>query len=349
MNRALDVNLHDAHIGIWQDDARDPTFRAEIYLGCLRLFQRRGWRITADPKILKHYRCLSKDRRLAEKGDLRASIDISGRVVEIEVWAETWPMDNQNGRRHDFNKRERMAFLDRVRLDLETSKIIAWLGPRATVTVKARGRKVGADVGDLTAMDMIAADYAQSWHADKDLGRPVCTQAYNAKSADKGVVEHGATVWFADRKGRICRGTAFYNINNMWWVAANQHSLTNLACHELYVQPPQDLRRKRNDRARRDRLEALLARAIRACDFQRADLLKRIAFGAEATYGIWSRKNDAYYRPNRAGYTGDALSAGRYTWDEAKAEVLRVPHYLSLVMPDGGHLTADQLKMQAAA
>ena len=37
----------------------------------------------------------------------------------------------------------------------------------------------------------------------------------------------------------------------------------------------------------------------------------------ERDYVIWSHEHGCWWRPNRAGYTRDARSAGRYTRDEA--------------------------------
>lgn len=349
MSRQLDVNLHDTSIGIWQDNPDDPSFRTEIYLGLQQHLRRRGWTLRADPRILKNYRCLSKDHRIASRGDLKAEVRLSGRVVEVMFWAETWPIDNRNGRRYDFHKRDRMCFLDQVRFDLETRKVLDWLRDRADVTVIHRDHTVRIRPGALDAMAAINRDYASSWHSDKTLGRPVCSQSCNSKSGDGATVEHGATVWFADGKGRLCRGVAYYNINNMWWVVTNRYGRTNKGSHELFTRPPADLRRKRNERVRRLRLEQELAAAIRRSDFRRAELLKRIAFGEAATYGIWSVKEQAFYRPNRSGYTTDTIAAGRYSWAEAAREVRLGPDILRLVTPDGAFVDAASLDLKRAA
>lgn len=349
MSRQLDVNLHDTSIGIWQDNPSDPSFRAEIYLGLQQHMRRRGWTLRADPRVLKNYRSLSKDHRIATRGDLKAEIHLSGRVVEVMFWAETWPIDNPNGRRHDFNKRDRMRFLDQVRFDLETRKVLDWLRDRADVTVIHRDLTVRIRPGALDAMAAIQRDYASSWHSDKTLGRPICSQPYNSDSGDGATVEHGATVWFADGKGRLCRGVAYYNINNMWWVVTGRYGRTNKGSYELFTRPPAELRRKRNERARRLRLEQELGGAIRRSDFRRAEMLKRLAFGEAATYGIWSTKNQAFYRPNFSGYTSDSIAAGRYSYAEAAREVRRVPDLLRLVTPEGRFLDVVALDQKRAA
>ena len=189
--------------------------------------------------------------------------------------------------------------------------------------------------GLITALATIAAGYAESWHTDKALGRPTWGQDYNRKSRDGFLLEHGATVWTTDNKGRLIRGTAFYNINNMWWVVIGPYGLLNRACHEIYAEQPDDLRRKRNGRERRNRLERELAAAVSTHNYRRAEILKGITFGGQPIYRIWSRKNDCFYAPQYCGYTTDENRAGRYTRAEAEREVRRVPHHLHAIGPDG--------------
>lgn len=335
---AIDVRIHDTHIGIWQGDPNDPSFRAEIYAPLLNALKRRGWAINADPEILKHYRLLSPDRRLAARGNLRAEIGISGRAVEVKFWAETWPLDNPNGRRYDFDKLKRMEYLDRLRVRLEFRRTVEWLETLAPVTVKADAPE------SMPALERIERRYRESWHSDKNLGRPVCKYAYNGTSKDGQRIEHAATVWYADCKGRIGRGTAYYNINNMWWVTPNQFELVNLSSGEIYTAPPQNLRVKRNERQRRARLEGELAAAVRRMDFRRAETLRNILFGSEQIYLIWHREHSAYYRPDYCGYTTDTISAGKYTREEAEREVRRVSHLLEAIGPDG-----ERIRFEAAA
>jgi hypothetical protein len=340
--RKVDVILHDTHVGIWQDDPNDPTFNREIFGGVIRGMRARGWKVIADPDVLRCFPTLSKAHRLASRGDLRATIRISGRVVDMDFWAETWALQNPNGRRYDFDKLQRLTYLDRLRFELERRRLLDWLGTVATIAEEKRnGTRVGIRRGELTALAYVQRSWAESWHSDKVLGRPVCKTDGNRRSGDGALIERGATVWFTGRDGRIRRGTALYHINNMWFVVAGPYELRNLGSHEIFCHQPVDLRRKLDARKRRDRLEAELTAAIRRMEFRRAEVLRRILFGDEPAFMIWSRKNDAWYRPNRSGYTTDAMSAGRYTRAEAEAEVRRVPHHLSLVGPDGVQVRFD--------
>jgi hypothetical protein len=331
----LEIRIHDSSIGIWQDDARDASFRTEIYAALIRNMRARGWSVKRDQSIHAHHRCISPFHRMAARGTLRCAIEITGRVVKIEFWSTSSPQTNRNGRRYDFGKMALMRHLDRLRVELEFGRIIRWLETLAPLKVSRSAEH------DMPAMQRIQKRYAESWHKDRDLGRPNYSSDSQRTSKDASLLVHGQTVWLADRKGRIVRGTAYYNLNNMWWVIAGG-VLFNEGCHSLYVKPPADLRTKQNGRARRSRLEAELSIAVARMVFQRAEILKRILFGNEQAFQIWARDHSAYYRSNYSGYTTDRINAGKYTRAEAEAECRRVPHELEMVCPDGSHVSFDR-------
>ena len=336
MRQVIKVRIYDAFLGIWQDDPRDNSYRSEVYGPLIRLLRNRGWKIGADPKVKKHYACLSPDHRLCSRGTLRASIELAGRSIEVQFWSETAKLDNRNGKRYDFNKMQRMSYLDRLRIVIERRHIVRWLETIAPISIDEDPYK------PLLAMDKIAKDYAESCHSDKDLGRPVCECSYNAKSADGKQVEHGATVWFAGYDGRMRRGTAYYNINSMWWVVCDKWTRLNLSCHQIFCDKPADLRTKRNERLRRARLERELATAISKMNFQRAETIKQILFGNEEIWLIYARDKQAYYGSNYCGYTSDRITAGKYSRVEAEKEARRVPHELEARGPNGESLRFDK-------
>ncbi|MDO1582400.1 hypothetical protein [Rhizobium oryzicola] len=335
MRKPLEIRIHDASLGIWQDDANDPSFRTEIYGELIRRMRARGWSIRADRETRIRWPSLSPFQREGAKGTLRCAIEVAGRVVKVEFWSETAPQINSHGRYYDFDKLKRMSAQDARRVELEIRRVIAWLEGVAPITVDRRNEE------HLRPMARIEKRYAESRHKDKALGRPVPSGDHNRKAKDGALLDQGQTVWFADYSGRILRGAAYYNINNMWWVIAGG-KLRNKACFELYTAAPADLRVKRNEKERRNRLERELQIAVQHMDFQRAHTLKTILFGTEQTYMIWARDKGSYYRSQYAGYSTDTQSAGKYTRAEAEAECRRVPHELEMVCPDGSHVRFDR-------
>lgn len=272
---------------------------------------------------------------MGARGSIRCSIEITGRVVKVEFWSTTAPQSNRNGRRYDFDKMLRMSHVDRLRIELEFKRITRWLETLAPVKVSRSTERT------TPAMQIIEKRYAESCHKDKALGRPTWSNDDQRKSKDGALLEHGQTAWIADYKGRIIRGRAYYNLNNMWWVIAGG-KLFNEGSRSLYAKQPSDLRTKQNERGRRNRLEKELSIAVGRMDFQRAQLIKLLVFGGEQTFLIWARDHQAYYRSQCAGYTADRISAGKYTRAEAEAECRRVSHELEMVCPDGSHVTFDR-------
>lgn len=339
MNRApLEIRFHDSSFNIWQDDPNDASFYTDVFKPILAGLKKRGWKVTADNEVLKNYRSISKCFRLAVKSSLWADIKISGRHIEVEFWSEAAASGgNSNDKRYDFDKLKLMPYLDRQRVRLEFRRMEAWLATIAPVKVTS------TDVRDMSPIERIKNDYAKSPHTKKALGRPDWHGDYNRKSADGTLVEHGQKVWFRNECGRFFSGTAYYNLNNMWWVVAGG-SLRNKGSYELHAKRPADLRSKVHKRNRRETLERLLRKAISGRDYRRAEILDNILFDSQPVYLIWSRKNDAYYRTNYSGYSNNKFDAGRYTRAEAEAEVRRVPHILE-AHGDNGEI----IKFEAAA
>jgi hypothetical protein len=173
-------------------------------------------------------------------------------------------------------------------------------------------------------LERIEQHYAESSHFKGDMAvylkknRYEKLPSYNATSADKQQLEHGQRVWFFDRKGRICEGTAHYNINNMWWVVTGRYDYRNLSACELFTTCPDMPRMRRNDRLRRKRLEEELKSAVASMNFTRAQTLKEILYPPGQLYAIWHKGHKAYFDIGYCGYRNSLTDAGHYTLDELK-------------------------------
>ena len=134
-----------------------------------------------------------------------------------------------------------------------------------------RSSKLGPN--HLTATEWIEGCYRTSWHFKGDPSTFKIAD-YNSKTKNGDVVKHRQRVWFFDHKGRTCTGTAYYNINNMWWVMTGKYDVRNLASFDLLTTPPQDIRRKRNEKLRERRLTELMDEAAKARAFEKAALYR---------------------------------------------------------------------------
>ncbi len=338
------VNIHDTCLGVWEEHV-GPDFQKKVFGSLIRFMRSRGWKVGEDPEIKKHYRCLNKTHRAASKKELRAKLSVSGRCIELKVWSENWPSENRNGHQHNFDIRQKMPYLTGIRCDLELKKIQCWLAERHSYQTEddfneRRGRR--------TPMERIADGYDKSWHIPVRPGYPRIDH-YGCTSANGETLKQGQTVWVRGYDGRMQRGKAYVNINNMWWVVTGGE-LHNVASFDIHTVQPADLRRKIKPRQRRARLERLINEAVDQEDFARAELLKRVLFNDQPLYRVWSNKHGgsenggSFWGPCNAGYFSKRW-AGRYTHQEVLALVSAHPGELRAV-PIGN---APQIEARAAA
>lgn len=344
--RRISLNLTDGHFGIWQDDPNDRSFRDDIYAGLIRFLRKRGWTIGQDPRIRRHYPSLNATHRRARKGPLLGTIEITGRVVKLQVWTESWTKDNPNGHQYDFGKLRRMLPIERRMVTVEHRAIIGWLRERceiADITDRDAG-KVGKGPGEITAMEWLRREWAEHWHNDKLLGRPKvdyrANGGANGRSADGHLIYQKQLVWFRDGKGRIWRGRAYYASNQTWHVVVNAYDVRGVFTSDIFVERPASIRRIVPARVRRSRLEQELQRAVKAMRYERAAVLRNVLFGGAEPVLIWSRKNSMFYGASCCGYASSPLDAGKYSLAEATREVQRVPHILEIRRLDGSRVAA---------
>lgn len=327
INREGIVSFGDASLNIWEDpECRvmgdwEHQFKKEVFLRMAQQLRRLGWKTEVPKDMVEQYsRSFAEQHRYCRKGDLQGFLDLSGRCIEFQMWQDVANGENPNGGRYDFDKEQRMPYLlllemKRTRNRLRNYLCNVFSGYEFNSSKRdGRSEKRGPD--GLTAMEYVKACYESSCHFKGDTGTYEITDC-NRKSADGQLIQHGQRVYYPDFKGRICVGNAYYNINNMWWVVSGKYGVSNEASFYLYVNNPGCLRIKRNKRLRRQQLEAKLSQAVKAMDFQRAQVFKEILFpGDEPLYLIWHKGHSAWFAPNFSGYRNSANDAGKYTREE---------------------------------
>lgn len=333
IDRTGRVVFHDASLAVWEDgisEARNTggwegekawsrAFKRDVFARIIQTLNRLGWTVGPWDRT-EHYKAIAHNHRTCAKGDLQAELSVSGRHIEFKVWQDVQNVENPNGGRYDFDKERRMTYLQRLEMERTRQRIRDYLCNVFTGYVFEPPKAERGPDG-ITAVEWIEQNYRESWHFDKKLGRPSGDESsYNNKSADGSAVRHGARVWFADWHGRMLEGTAYYNINNMWWVVSGEYGLNNIASFDIYTSKPENLRIKRNARQRRKRLERELSKATEAMNFERAAVLRDILFpGSPALYVVWHEGHNAYHSPGFNGYTQDKTKAGKFTADEVHA------------------------------
>lgn len=314
-------------------DAWELAFKRQVFARIIQTLNRLGWTV-AQPPIkphdVKHYggrvaRWASERHRDCSKGDLKGELSISGRCIDFKMWqGVNTPTRPDHGGRYESNLEACMPYVLRLEMERTRRRIRDYLcSVFDGYNFDSKHRSTYRKPLQFTAMELIEQSYAESWHFKGDMAAYLKKNgytelpSYNCTSRDGQRIQHGQRVWFKDYDGRIGEGIAYYNINNMWWVVAGRYDRRNIGTGDIWVEPPENPRVKRNERQRRQRLEDLLAKAVKDMDFDRAKVLKGILWPAqEPLFHII--KNGAYFRPNYCGYTGNPQDAGKYTEAELK-------------------------------
>lgn len=321
LERAGRVVFHDAALHVWEegiprewDAARawERQFKHDVFKRIVQLLRRLGWTVGPNTYIFT-----DNNNRYARKGDLRADLKLSGRHIEFDMFQNVnAPTRPDHGGRYEHNHESLMPYTMRLEMERTRRRIRDYL---CNVFTGYQFEVPNLKRGGATALELIEQHYRESWHFKGDVSAYRISD-YNNKGADGGRIEHGARVWFADRKGRIVTATAYYNINNMWWVFTGKYDYTNMADFEIYTSQPENLRVKRNSDQRRHRLEREMSNAVAKKDFERAAALRDIAFpGAPQLFNVWHDEHQMYHCSNFCGYTRDQSKAGKFTADEVRS------------------------------
>ncbi|MGN6234958.1 UvrB/UvrC motif-containing protein [Dyella sp.] len=324
IDRTGTVHFHDASLAVWEEgisDARSAggwegaqawelQFKRDVFARIVQTLNRLGWQVTVGTHIFT-----GNNARYCRKGNLQADLTICGRHIELKFFQDVNAPDRpDHGGRYQLDKERHMPYLLRLEMERTRRRVRDYLcNVFSGYTFKAGEPQRGSGA---TAMECIAASYASSWHFKGDLSS-YKIDPRNRQSADGLTINHGARVWFFDRKGRVASGTAYYNINNMWWVVTGRYDYTNLSNFELFCALPDHPRVKRNTGLRRKRLEKELQRATDAMKFERAAVLRDILFNpGEPLYYVWSERHQLFHSIGFRGYTRNQAHAGKFTADE---------------------------------
>lgn len=335
LHREGRVSFGDASLSVWEEgiaQARghglteewERSFKRDVFRRIVQQLNRLGWKCVVPPRMVEQYsRRFAENHRECRKGDLHAELAICGRHIELQMWqsVNTPTRPDHNGR-YESDKEDIMPYLLKLEMERTRRRIRTYLlnifdGYHQNTNVRD-GRSQKRGPGALTAEQWIAGCYEASCHFKGD------TKSYqisdsNSDSADGGKIVHGQRVWGFDRKGRAFTGIAYYNINNMWWVATGRYHVTNEASFHLYVSPPADLRTKRNEKLRKKRLESQLSAAIASMNFKRAEILRDLLWPEkQELYLLYHTVHEAFHGPCFSGYTNDRLKAGKFTLEEIK-------------------------------
>lgn len=337
INRTGTVHFGDASLSVWEEglstrmshkerDAWELAFKREVFARIVQQLNRLGWTVdqpAINPHDVKHYgglvaRWATERRRNCSKGDLKGELEISGRTIKFEMWqGVNTPTRPDHGGRYEHDKEGCMPYLLRLEMERTRRRIRDYLCNVFTGYTFEPPREPPMGLMGLTAEEKAAHNRRTTGHYKPELDHAVIHSKENARALDGGTIEHGGRVWALDHKGRVVTGTAYYSLNNRWQIVTGRYGLTYAGTESIFTSPPDNLRMKRNARERRRRLEGELAKAVKAMNFRRAEVLKNILWPTPEPL-FFIMKGDAYFAPNYRGYRDNPVDAGRYTEAELK-------------------------------
>lgn len=302
-------------------------FKMEVFARIVQMLNRLGWSCTM-PEIkehdVKHYggnvaRWSAESKRLCQKGDLYADLDVSGRCISLKFFQNVNAPDRpDHGGRYQDNKEKHMPYVMRLEMERARRRVRDYLLNVFTGYVfKPLKPKIGVD--GATALEYAKHSQRSSGHYVERLGRASYNSPDNGFTADGMAIENGSKVYAITSDGRVVFGAAYYSLNGNWMVVTGKHGIDWAYHKELYAECPGNPRVKRNARQRRSRLEGELAKAVKAMNFERASVLRDILFpGNPELFAIWNEQHRLYHRIGTCGYTSDLSEAGKFTADEVR-------------------------------
>lgn len=302
-------------------------FKREVFARILQTLNRLGWACSM-PEIsehdVKHYggkvaRWSAESKRLCQKGELYADLDVSGRCIGLNFFQSVNAPDRpDHGGRYQSDKEKHMPYVMRLEMERARRRIREYLLNVFTgYGFKPSDPKIG--VNGATALEYAKHSQRSSGHYVERLGRASFNSPDNGFTRDGIAIEDGAKVYAITSDGRVVHGAAYYSLNGRWMVVTGTHGIEWADHRELYAACPGDPRVKRNAWQRRKRLEGELAKAIKAMKFERAAVLRDILFpGKPALFAIWNSQHNVYHRAGKCGYTSDLSEAGKFTADEVR-------------------------------
>lgn len=340
INRTGSISFGDASIYVSEEgisDARatggyegmkawELAYKRQVFTRILQTLNRLGWTCVVPADMVKTYSAaFARNHRDCSFGDLRGRLDVSGRCIEFKMWqGVNTPTRPDHGGQYESDLEGCMPYILRLKMEHARRKIRDYLcNVFSGYTFDAKHYSAYSKTErcgpfGLTALEWVKRQHDESCHIKGDPANYKIHE-YNSESKDGGVLTHGMPVWFEDRKGRICSGTAHVNINSMWWVVSGKYEVTNKSSFDLYAAMPDNPRVKRNIKLRRSVLEHLMQEAVKGMKFERAAKLRDILLpNGGPVFHIYHKEHRALFGPNYRGYTNDSANAGIYTREELR-------------------------------
>lgn len=268
----LIYHISDASLHVRMEGMR-PT---PLWHRILNALAAAGYQVGRDPRIEKSYPTLGKTHRYGRHGHLEFKSDINdwqrfgqdkrgiGGGFEFKFF-QNLVVKNKAGGEYDFSKLQKMPFLVRMRYQHALRLFVRMLD------AEGFSNESDPDRTRVPALDQIRHGQKNSWHCKVDPiteWQPSDASQYNWKDADGNRLRPGHVRYFYHYSGHLMRATVYYSLNNMWYAVVGPRTVHSVCCNHFFAWRPGLTRRKPVDPVQK--VEAALARAVKALDFERA-------------------------------------------------------------------------------
>lgn len=221
-NRDIEVTYQNR----W--DGSLPHYK--LFMDVMHELGQLGFYVEKDKSV---HEIIRKDHYCGQYHELEFKADRYPAGFKIEFFQNTNYI-NVNGGYYDFDKFDKMPYLQKLIFQKIKNKLEQFL--------KERGVVCDTDQVFKTSEEKIKYQFVKNWHHDQkdmnfslsDLDGTTCERSYNNTDRDKKTIYNGQIKYFRDYSGYLLRGKVYHNINNMWWVIINKHQYANVADRELF-------------------------------------------------------------------------------------------------------------------
>jgi hypothetical protein len=326
----------------WEHEYKNQVFKRVIWM-----MRHLGWICTmpeVEPHAKKSYGKYAiescRRKRLCQKGDLKADVEMSGRSVSIKFFQSINTPDRADHEgRYQQDLEKHMTYMMRLEMERTRRRITKYLCN--VFTDYQVGEEYRPKVGprSITALEWKDMEARRSGHFVEALGHARIHCERSETGRDGGKIVHGATVWFKDwHTKRIFRGTAFYSLNDSWKIIFGKYAYTVCQIQDIYSAPPENLRQRLTADQREKRLNSEMNAAVKEMRFERAAQLRDILFPkAEPLFMLYHTGHNLYHRACFSGYSNNTHDAGKFTraqLDDFMGKGVTEDH-LSRVIPMG--------------
>lgn len=351
IERAGSIRFHDASLHVWEEGLRstgsragwdaqqgwERQFKHDVFKRIVAKLRQLGFTVGPNTHIFT-----GNNNRFASKGALKADLKLGGRHIELDFFQNVnAPTRPDHGGRYEFNQEELMPYLMRLEMERARRSIREYL-LNVFTGYEFEPPKVASPNPDPLAYfnDHWDGEYEKRRGTHRfrrgDDGWPSVDEisSWDRKDKDGMPLNHGDVRWLRDRKGRLMRGRVYGGINGMWMFVygPDRRDHTHENAKRFFTYRPDETPRKFIESTlRHKRLEHELAKAVETMNFERAAVLRDIAFpGNPELFNVWHDEHQLYHCAGFSGYTRDQSKAGKFTagelrgWDKAPNRIVPI-------------------------